>query len=129
MSKKSKKDVYVVFKEGEIPRIVKGAVPFSGDFLKNPQLPEGVPPHMWLLQDGKIGVSDKPVSLVTSKKAYKKAKKEDKSNETIVRVVKQPKPKKLDKFKLCVIMGLAVLASSEIYFNLDQIIQLIERIK
>ena len=127
MSKK--KDTYVVFKDGQIPRIIKGEKP-DGDSLKNPKIPAGVPPHMWLLQDGKIGVSDKPVSLVSSKKELKKAQKEEskKENPSVVRLVKKPK-KKVDKFKICVIIGLAALAASEVYFNLDQIVELIERIR
>jgi hypothetical protein len=128
----AKKDTYVVFKDGEIPRICKGKKPESGKILKNPKIPAGVPPHMWLLQEGKIGVSDKPVTLVTSKRELKKVKKEqkeEKAPETVVRVVKQAPKKGLDKFKICVSMSLAILMASEIYSNLDTILQLIERIK
>lgn len=55
------KDFYVVFTE-DGARVVKGKIPDSGLFLKNPCLigVRGIPPHRWAEKNGQVVVKIQP---------------------------------------------------------------------
>lgn len=119
----SKKKVIVLFEKNKVPRIhINGnenELSKLGDILVNPKVPKGVSPHKWVKLGSKIGIASEEAIIEIEKKIKKELE-----SPRIERI----KPK-LDKFKLCVILGGIALAVSNVYFNIDQIITIIERIQ